>query len=60
MKSGANPKIAVSMYYRKARFYLDVNHFFTIEMMPLKYARIKVLHFIIFKLELLFYFINYY
>lgn len=43
MKSGANPKTAVSMYYRKARFYLDDNHFFTIQMLPIKYSRIKVL-----------------
>jgi hypothetical protein len=44
MKTGANPKNAVSMYYRKARFYLNECHYFTIEMAPIKYARIKVIH----------------
>jgi hypothetical protein len=42
MKTGNENANEVRMYYRKARFYLDENHDFTIEMAPLKYARIKV------------------
>jgi hypothetical protein len=48
MKTGTDNLDVVRMYYRKARFYLDENHDFTIEMAPLKYARVKVSLFKIF------------
>ncbi len=42
LKNGANLETSVRLYWRKARFYLDSNHEFVIEMASLKYARIKV------------------
>jgi hypothetical protein len=45
MKTGMDNLDVVRMYYRKVRFYLDENHDFTIEMAPLKYARVKVNNF---------------
>ena len=42
LKSGANWQTAVKLFYRKARFYLDENHDFILEMAPVKYARIRI------------------
>ena len=42
LKAGANWQTAVKLFYRKARFYLDENHDFILEMAPLRYARIRI------------------
>lgn len=42
MKNGADSETSVRLFYRKAVFYLDNNHEFTLEMLPLKYSLLKV------------------
>jgi hypothetical protein len=42
IKNGADSETSVRLFYRKAIFYLDNNHEFTLEMFPLKYSLLKV------------------
>lgn len=42
MKNGSNASQSVKLYSNTARFYLDDNHEFVIELAPIKYTRIKI------------------